>query len=124
MYSTTAPAISSPRAFLNAFKTRRRVDLHDLRAFRALEHVDAGNSQAKNLCGAHGRLTILVAQLDRFCDAATVHVAAELLPLRDASHRGDDSIANDECADILALALGDKFLNQHVLFLALQQFDN
>ena len=53
-----------------------------------------------------------------------MHVAAELLSLRDTPHRRHDAVADDERADVLALALGDEFLDQHVLLLALQQLDD
>jgi hypothetical protein len=53
-----------------------------------------------------------------------VHVAAKLLPLGHAAHGGDHAVADHEGADVLALALGDELLDQHVLLLALQQLDD
>ena len=74
----------------------------------ALEHVHAGDAQAHDLGGAHRGALVLRVELDDLGRAAAVHVAAELVALRAAAHGGDHAVADDERADVLALALGDE----------------
>ncbi len=74
--------------------------------------------------GAHGRLLVGRVESDRLGPPAAVHVAAELLPLGDATHGGDHPIAHDEGAHVAALALGDELLHQHVLPRALERLDD
>ncbi len=108
----------------DALQARRRIDLHDLRAVVALEHVDAGDAQAQDLGGADGALLVGRIQYHLFRLAAAVDVAAELVALGHAAHGGHDPVADDEGADVLALALGDELLHQHVLAGALQRLDD
>ena len=105
MKSMIAPATSRLVARLDALEARGGVDLHDERAVVALEHVDAGDAQAHDLRRTHGRLLVRRSQLDGFDRAAAVHVGPELVAARHAAHRGDDAVADDECADVAAAAL-------------------
>ena len=45
-------------------------------------------------------------------------------PLRDAPHRRDDAVADDEGADVAAAALLDEALDQHVLLRRVQRLDD
>ena len=56
--------------------------------------------------------------------AAAVHVGAELVALRDAPHRRHHAVADDQGADVAALALADEPLDQDVLPGALQRLDD
>ena len=53
-----------------------------------------------------------------------MHVASELLTLGDSAHGGNDFIPHHDGAYVLSLAFRDELLNQYVLLLALQQFDD
>ncbi len=111
------------RAF-DPFQPRGGVHLHDLRAVGAFEHVDAGDAQAHDLRGADGGAGVDGVERDRLGAAAAVDVGAELLPLGDAAHGGDDAVADDEGADVASLALGDKLLDEHVLAGGLERLDD
>ena len=91
---------------------------------RALEHVDTGDLEAHDLRRADGDPLELLVELDRLDAAAAVHVGAELVALRDPAHRRDHAVADDERADVAALALLDEALDQHVLPGALQGLDD
>ena len=108
MWSTIAPATSSSVARLDPLEPGRGVDLHHERPVVALEHVDAGDPQAHDLGRAHRRPLVLRRQLDGLDRAAAVHVGAELVALRDPPHRRHDAVADDERADVAALALLDE----------------
>ena len=85
-----------------------------------LEHVHARDAQAHDLCGANGGLAVGLIEHDRFGATTAMDVAAKLVALRGAPHRGNDTVANDESADVLSPRLFDKLLNQHVLTRALE----
>ncbi len=51
-------------------------------------------------------------------------IAAEFLALSYAAHGADHLIADDKGPDIAPFAFGNELLDQHVLLLALQQFDD
>ena len=119
-----APAMSSWVAAFDAFQPRRGVDLHDQRAILAFQQVHTGHPQPHDLGRPHGGLLVYVVQLHRFGQAAPMHIAAEFLALGHAPHGRHHLIAHDKGPDVLAFALGHKFLDQNVLLLALQQFDD
>ena len=77
----------------------------------------------QDLCCAHSRGDILLGKLYRFGESAPVDVAAEFLSLRHATHGRHDPVSDDKGANVFALAFGNEFLDQDVLFLALQQLD-
>jgi hypothetical protein len=113
-----------PRRLLDAFETRRGVDLHDLRAIRAFQHIHPGDMESHDLRGPHRRLLVFLGQFDRLGRAAAVDIAAELRADRAPAHRRYHPVADDEGTHVLALALGHELLNDHVLFRALERFDD
>ena len=53
-----------------------------------------------------------------------MHVATKLLTLSHTAHGGHYAVTDHKGANITALTLGHKLLNEHVLLLALQQLNN
>ncbi len=113
-----------PRRRLDPLETRRRVDLHDLRAVGALEHVDARDLQAHDPGRTHGGLLEEGVERDRLGNAAPVHVAPVLAGLGDPSHRGDHAVSEHDRADVAPRALAHELLDQDVLLRALQRLDD
>ena len=72
----------------------------------------------------HSRLPVYFVQFHPLGDAAPVDIAAKFLALGHPAHSPHHLIAHDKGPDVLAFTLGDKFLDQNVLLLALQQFDD
>ena len=58
------------------------------------------------ICAARTAVSLVLGvELGRLDLAAAVHVAAELVALRDAPHRRDDAVADHEGADVPPAAL-------------------
>ena len=53
-----------------------------------------------------------------------MYVAAKFVTRGNATHRGDDPVADYESANVATLALSNKFLDQHILLRKLHRLDN
>ena len=81
-----------------------------------------GDLQAHDLGGAP-RCARTRVEVDRL-DGAPRCVGAELVALGDPAHGGHHPVADDQCADVAALALLDEALDQHLLLGAVQGLDD
>ena len=117
-------AISIAGGALDALESGGGIDLHDLRTVGALEHVDPCDAEAENVRGADGGGFVFRGELDGFGRAAAMHIAAEFGADGAPAHGGDDAVTDDEGPHILALTLGDKFLDDDLLFGALERLDD
>ena len=111
-------------AGFDTLEPRRGVHFENLRASTAFQHIHPRHLQPHNLGGSHGGVDILLRQVHGLRYTTAVHITAKFLPLRHSAHGGHHPVAHHKRADILALALGNKFLDQHILFLRLQQLDD
>src|SRR6185295_18055201 len=103
------------RRLLEPLEARRRVHLDDHRTRRGLQHVDAGQVEARRRGRLHGDPLVDPAELHGLADAAAVDVRAELALGPDAAHRGARLAVDHEHADVLALRLRDEALDHDVL---------
>ena len=118
------PGDVDARCPLDAFEPGRGVDFHHLRAILALEHIHTSNTQAHDLGGFHRGLLILIVELHRLGGAAAVDIRAELGARGFTPHGPDNLAAHHKCADVFALALSHKLLQQHVLPGGLERLNN
>src|SRR5439155_22040845 len=93
------------------------------RAVPTEHHVATADLQSDGLRRAHGDLLRVVRQLDGDAFRAEVNVRPPLVVGRDALHRTDDPIADDQGADVHA-GIRDVLLEAHDFAEELQRVDD
>ena len=100
---------------LNAFQTRRRIDLQNQGAVVAFQQVNAGNVEPEHARRSTRCLGVTLWELDALDDPVQVEVASKFPAASTPSHASDNFVTNDKGTDVSAVRFSNVFLNKNGL---------
>lgn len=99
---------------LDSLQTRAGVHLEHHGSVVAFQQIDTGDVEPKHPGSAAGYVSKLLWQVHRFHGSVEVEVRTEFSSTCTAPHGRHHLVADDNDADVLAVAFGHVFLNQNV----------